>query len=296
MPLSPLLLFAGGFGLIVAGSALFTRSLERTVLRFFNDKSQGLRILGNISLSLPELLLPLIAFLAPGAGGSRVEAGTGAIFGSPLFLLLFLLPLSFFLKQQDIKSLARETPILLGGLLLALLLFNHSLFFRLPLALLLVGLYLWGILAPSDNNVPEEKTATSSPWSPLDALFITGGSLLMGGGSQLFLLGIDHLRASHGISPFWTSLILAPLATEAPEILTLLHFLKKRSLADGFSILWGSIHLQTTLSIALGLLASPWKSSHASISAGAILLLLLALLLLLSWTRRRPLPTTASRP
>ena len=227
MPLSPLLLFAGGFGLIVAGSALFTRSLERTVLRFFNDKSRGLRILGNISLSLPELLLPLIAFLTPGAGGSRIEAGTGAIFGSPLFLLLFLLPLAFFLKQQEIKSLARETPLLLGGLLLALLLFNHSLLFRLPLALFLVGIYLWGILAPSDNNVPEEKTENSSPWSPLDALFITGGSLLMGGGSQLFLLGIDHLRASHGISPFWTALILAPLATEAPEILTLLHFLKK---------------------------------------------------------------------
>ena len=287
MPLIPLLLLAGGFALIVTGSALFTRSLERTVLRFFHNKSQGLRILGNLSLSLPELLLPLIAFLAPGGGKSRVEAGTGALFGPPLFLLLFLVPLAFYLKPRESQSLAREIPLLLGGLALALFLFDRSLLFRLPLALFLAAIYLWGLLSAPEDADAQEEPEPASHWGPFDAISVGGGSLLMGGGSQLFLVGIDHLRASQGISPFWTALILAPLATEAPEILTLLHFLKRRSLSEGYSILWGSIHLQTTLSIALGLLASPWKGSEAARSAGESLLLILGALLLLSWRRSR---------
>ena len=289
MPHSPLFLLAGGFSLIVAGSTLFTRSLERTVLRFFNNKSQGLRILGNLSLSLPELLLPLIAFLTPGSGKSRVEAGTGALFGPPLFLLLFLVPLAFFLKPRESQILAREIPLLLSGLALALFLFDHSLLFRLPLALFLAGIYLWGLWSIPEEalqDVPEP----GSPWRPFDAISVIGGSLLMGGGSQLFLVGIDHLRSAQGISPFWVALILAPLATEAPELLTLLHFLKKRSLSEGHSILWGSIHLQATLSIALGLLASPWKGSAAARSAGESLLLILGALLLLSWRRSSQRP------
>ena len=293
MPHSPLFLLAGGFSLIVAGSTLFTHSLERTVLRFFNNKSQGLRILGNLSLSLPELLLPLIAFLTPGSGKSRVEAGTGALFGPPLFLLLFLVPLAFFLKPRESQILAREIPLLLSGLALALFLFDHSLLFRLPLALFLAGIYLWGLWSTPEEalqDVPEP----GCPWRPFDAISILGGSLLMGGGSQLFLVGIDHLRVSQGTSPFWSALILAPLATEAPELLTLLHFLKKRSLSEGHSILWGSIHLQTTLSIALGLVISPWKGSEAARSAGESLLLILGALLLLSWRRRSQHPRAPS--
>ena len=296
MPLSPFILLAGGFALIVVGSSLFTRSLERTVLRFFNNKSRGLRILGNLSLSLPELLLPLIAFLAPGAGKSRIEAGTGALFGPPLFLLLFLLPLALFLKQREIQSLAREIPLLLGGLALGLFLFGHSLLLRLPLSVFLTGLYLWGLLSTADHESSPGETEGGSTWGSLDALSLGGGSLLMGGGSQIFLSGIDHLRVSQGISPFWTALILAPLATEAPELLTLLHFLKKRSLSDGFAILWGSIHLQTTLSIAMGLVASPWRGSHAALSAGESLLLALGSLFLLSWTKNRTLPKTIPPP
>lgn len=290
MPQTPLVLLAGGFSLIVAGSTLFTRSLERTVLRFFNNKSRGLRILGNLSLSLPELLLPLIAFLTPGSGKSRVEAGTGALFGPPLFLLLFLVPLAFFLKPRENQILAREIPLLLSGLALALFLFGHSLLFRLPLALFLAGIYLWGLLSTPEDEAPQEVPEPGSPWGPFDAISVVGGSLLMGGGSQLFLVGIDHLRAAQGISPFWAALILAPLATEAPELLTLLHFLKKRSLSEGHSILWGSIHLQATLSIALGLLASPWKGSAAARSAGESLLLILGALLLLSWRRSSQRP------
>lgn len=283
---SPSVPLSGGFLLIVAGSALFTRSIEPTVARFFENRNQGLRILGNLSLSLPELLLPFIAFLTPGASPTRIAAGTGALFGPPLFLGIALLPLAVFLRRPQARVLAREGPLLAGGLGAALLLFDHSLPFRLLLALVLLALYVGGLLftpaSDADPLLPDDLPG----WRLSDGLFLGIGALLMGIGSHLFLAGIEMLRHTVGVSPFWTALLLGPIATEAPELLTLTHFLRKKSLPEAFSILWGSIHLQATLSIALGLLASPWTGSPAAYRAGLLLSGTLVALSLLGVLRR----------
>ena len=271
LPLPSGAVLAAGFFLIVAGSALFTRSLEATVERFFENRNRGLRILGNLSLSLPELILPLMAFLVPGAGRSRIDAGTGALFGPPLFLCLFLIPLTLFLGGPQARILLREIPFIVAGLAAALLLFGHSLLSRLLLALALSGVYLWGLLTAHETGESPETPSSPAPWSAKDGLSVAGGALLMAFGSHLFLSGIERLQENRGWAPFWTALLLGPLATEAPELLTLTHFLRKRSLTQSFSILWGSIHLQTTLSIAAGLLASPWAGSPEALQAGLIL-------------------------
>lgn len=282
----PTATLAGGFLLIVTGSALFTRSLESTVARFFENRNRGLRILGNLSLSLPELILPLIAFLTPGASRSRIDAGTGALFGPPLFLGLVLLPLAFFLHRPQARTIIREAPLLVTGLAAALLLFGHSLLSRLFLALCLLAVYLGGLFLTPGHEEGSETSGTQAEWGISDALFLGGGALMMGLGSQTFLSGIEALREIRGISPFWTALLLGPIATEAPELLTLTHFLRKRSLPEAFSILWGSIHLQTTLSVAVGILASPWLGSPGAIHAGFALGGLLGLLLLPAILRR----------
>ena len=282
----PTATLAGGFLLIVTGSALFTRSIESTVARFFENRNRGLRILGNLSLSLPELILPLIAFLSPGASRSRIDAGTGALFGPPLFLCLALLPIAFFLHRPQARSLAREAPLIVAGLSAAILLSGHSFLPRLFLALCLLALYLGGLLLTPGHGDNREAPESASGWGIPDALFLGGGAILMALGSQAFLSGIEALREIRGVSPFWTALLLGPVATEAPELLTLTHFLRKRSLPEAFSILWGSIHLQTTLSIAVGILASPWTGSPSAAQAGLALGGLLGILSILGYLRR----------
>ena len=286
----PTVTLAGGFLLIVTGSALFTRSLESTVARFFENRNRGLRILGNLSLSLPELILPLIAFLTPGTSPSRIEAGTGALFGPPLFLGLVLLPLAFFLSRPQARMLAREGPLLVAGLSAAILLFGHGLLPRLFLALFLLALYLGGLLLAPGHEENRLSPEAPTDWRISDAFFLGGGAFLMGLGSQAFLSGIESLREICGVSPFWTALLLGPIATEAPELLTLTHFLRKKSLPEAFSILWGSIHLQTTLSVAVGILASPWRGSSSATRAGLLLAGLLGILSLLGIRRRRRAP------
>lgn len=287
MPLPSLLPLTGGFVLIVAGSALFTRSIEKTAVRFFDNKNRGLRILGNLSLSLPELLIPLIAFLSPGKDPDTVLAGTGAIFGSPLFLLFFLLPLGLFLTLPELRTLRKEIPLLLTGVAGALLLFGHTILLRSLLALLLGGLYLYGVFSiPETQETPSKMEEAEAPWRTRDGLMVIVGALLMGVGSRVFLSGINLVKTSLGLSPFWTALVLAPLATEAPELFTLLHFLRRKHIPASFSILWGSIHLQITLSLALGLVVSPWTGSLGAITAGEVLLGVLGILFVFAWLRR----------
>lgn len=282
---SPMGLLIIGFALVVGGSSLFTHSLESTVARFFENRNRGLRILANLSLSLPELVLPLIAFLTPRAPTTRIEAGTGALFGSPLFLSLFLIPLSLFLAPPQGRTLFREIPLLILALGGAMALTGHPFWIRLLLAAGLCGLYLWGL---GSMEEAEEKTPDpSAPWRWTDGLFLAAGAGLMGIGSHLFLDGIDHLPEVLLLTPFWVALLLAPIATEAPELLTLTHFLRKRELAPTFSVLWGSIHLQSTLGIAIGLVASPWGASRETLHAGGALLSVLAFLFLVGVFRGR---------
>ena len=47
-----------GFSCLLLGSALFSHSAERLVHRLFRNRQAGSRILGNLSLSLPEAILP----------------------------------------------------------------------------------------------------------------------------------------------------------------------------------------------------------------------------------------------
>jgi cation:H+ antiporter len=268
--------------LIVLGSSLFTRSLEPTIEKFFQNKGMGLRLLGNMSLSLPELILPLFAFLAPGRGKTAIDAGTGALFGPPIFLFLFLLPLVSFLGKKSARILLKEIPLLLLGLGAALLLLGRGELPRLFLATILAGFYLWALLlVPPDEPDPRpeirEAPEGPAPYRLRDGAYVVAGTLLMTVGSHFFLSGIDLLSQNQGFKAFWIALLLTPLATEAPELLTLMHFLRKKSIHQSFSILWGSIHFQLTLSIASGLIASPWKSSGSTIQAGSALLGILVL-------------------
>jgi len=287
-----------GLLLIIAGSALFTRSIESTVERFFDNKGLGLRVLGNLSLSLPELILPLFAFLAPNVGSTAIDAGTGALFGPPIFLFLFLVPLVLFIGRPSIRTLLAESPVLFLGLALALLAMGKGMLLRLVLATVLTGLYLWTLLRlPSDQQEESEEprdNSTPPPFRIRDGIYLVAGTLLMTFGSHIFLTGIDLVSRHQGSRAFWIALVLTPFATEAPELLTLIHFLRKRSVLQSFSILWGSIHFQMTVSIASGLVASPWKPSASSFVAGSALLSFLVLSFTLGRIRRTVIRSRAS--
>lgn len=114
-------------------------------------------------------------------------------------------------------------------------------------------------------------------------MFLSGVALLLIG-PVLLLKGILGFGGSGGgETVFILSIILSSLSTESPEALSLFMLLKKRDIPAAYAILWGSIHFQLTVSLATGLILSPWIIQERHIAAGAVLIL--ALLLSTLWAR-----------
>jgi cation:H+ antiporter len=287
-----------GFLLVAVGSALFSHAAERLIGRFFSNRQLGARILGNVSLSLPEAVLPLFAFLSTdrnaGTGPDlSMEIGVGAVLGAPAFLLLVLWPLYLWhtrrhaLPSSRRRQLVREIPLLgaaLGGALLLGLL--NPPWLKVSGGILLLGLYvvLFFRIESHPGEPPETSAGdTASPGTDKedparigDAIAFLSGTGLILYGPDLFLSGLRELSGQeHAATPFLLSLFLSALATESPEMLALLIFLRKGERALGFDIVWGSISFQLTVSLSIGLFLSPWTLSGHHLILGALLLLVL---------------------
>jgi len=286
-----ILLASGGFLLILGGSILFSHSAEALTQKLFRNHSLGRRILGNISLSIPELILPLFSFLG-GSGEGRKDAGIGAILGAPLLLIAVLWPMMLFITRKspvpfsEKRQLSREAPILAAGLSLALLAGSFpSRTLHLSIGILLLFLYPAILFGIKGEELPEHSDNTQGQPAFLRTalLFLSGVTLLLIG-PILLLKGILRFGGSGGGEIiFILSIILSSLSTESPEALSLFMLLKKRDIPATYAILWGSIHFQLTVSLATGLLLSPWIIQERHIVAGAILIM--ALLLSTLWAR-----------
>ncbi len=271
-----------GFLLVLAGSALFSHSAETLTRRLFTNHSLGRRILGNLSLSIPELVLPVVSFLGGSAPG-RKEAGIGAILGAPLFLVAILWPVTLWVTRhepapkEEKKQLGKEAPLLAGGLFLALaagLTPSRPVHFIVAAFLLL--LYPAILLKLRTEDAPEEEGPEEGSSTVRQTLAFLAGAAFLFIGPVLLLKGILHSGESQGNgSIFLLSLLLSSLSTESPEALSLVMLLKKRQTASAYGVLWGSIHFQLTVSVASGLLLSPWTIEGRHLIAGGILIVAL---------------------
>ncbi|MHB1287326.1 MAG: hypothetical protein ACYCYP_12385 [Leptospirales bacterium] len=285
---------ASGFLFLLLGSALFSHTAERLVHRLFQNRQAGSRILGNLSLSLPEAILPLYAFLiqpAPSGPSSihsahfSMNIGVGAILGAPAFLLLALWPAYLWITRKvplvetRRTQLGRETPLLFFALAIALTAgVVPSRPFHLFVGCLLIGLYLGAffLIETPSNPTPDLPGEDSLPPSPADYLLFLVSIVLILVGPEIFLSGLNALGASLRSSlPFFLSMGLSALATESPEALALFFLLRRKERDLGFDIVWGSVSFQMTVSLSIGLLLSPWHLLKVHLLLGGTLLLAL---------------------
>lgn len=285
-----LFLLLAGFSLILAGSILFSRTAEQLVESLFRGHPIGMRILGILSLSLPEALLPLMAFWPPGEGLSRppdsspMDIGVGAILGAPSFLLLILWPLYLLRTRRPTGTtvrpgqLQREIPLLVFALGVALAAGETS---SARLHLLAAGLLLvlFTVSLFSTRTDPElsPTPVPATPFRPLrEVVLFLIASVLVVSGPRVFLSGLFAWQQTHpGPAPFWISMVLSALSTESPEALALFFLLRKGEREHGFDIIWGAISFQLTIPPAIGLAFSPWNLTLRHDVMGCLLLAVL---------------------
>ena len=96
-----------------------------------------------------------------------------------------------------------------------------------------------------------------------------GAAILTFAASRLFVVQLDALAPWLGIEPQLAALVIVPIATELPETLNAIIWVRQGK--DGLALanISGSMMIQATVPTSFGLFFTPWLLDRALLLAGA---------------------------
>ncbi len=285
----------GGILVIFAACELFVNSIEwlGRILRI-SENAVG-TVLAAIGTALPESMVTLIALVFSHGGAASEDIGLGAIIGGPLMLgtiaygAVGLTALASRKKRRlgtrmefDQRRVSRDVlwflmifAVAVGGSLIP----SHEI--KVLLALGLIGAYFAYVFAQLGEEAGEQRTLeplhfhrrVSAPDTWRVVLQVAIGTAGMIYGAHLFVDNLSVVAGSVGLAAVVLSMLLSPVATELPEVMNAVLWVRqgKEDLAIGN--VSGSMLVQSAIPCALGLAFSPWQlSSEPLLGVAAILL------------------------
>ncbi|MEO5574141.1 MAG: sodium:calcium antiporter [Gammaproteobacteria bacterium] len=290
--------------LILIAAQIFCDALEHLGERLKISEGVTGSLFAAVGTALPETLVPLLAIFA-GTDNISIneEIGVGAILGAPLMLSTLSLSLLavFTLKKRGINgSFTPEKTGLtrdLNFFLLAFLLAAVALFIphdfsavRTGIAFSLVLVYFVYIMltlrASAQLVQKGHGTATQAPMflcrlglpdnTAVTLLQLLVGLGLLVAGAKGFIHGVEEAAPIIGISALLLSLLIIPLATELPEKVNSILWIRKGKDTLAFGNITGAMVFQGTLLPAIGVMLTPWEARY-EVLFGILITLLAAL-------------------
>jgi cation:H+ antiporter len=102
------------------------------------------------------------------------------------------------------------------------------------------------------------------------------GLALLVAGAKGFIHGVEDASGLLGISPLLLSLLIIPIATELPEKVNSILWIRKRKDTLAFGNITGAMVFQGTLLPAIGIMLTPWEPRQ-EVLAGIVITILAAL-------------------
>ncbi|MDA0737577.1 MAG: sodium:calcium antiporter [Nitrospirae bacterium] len=272
--------------LILIGAEAFTNALEHLGQRLGISEGVTGSIFAAVGTALPEAMVPIVAVLASSASlETRHEVGVGAILGAPLMLstlTLFLMGMfaahsrgwnSFF--RPEPTGLRRDLHWFLFAFVLATIAIFVPVEWRVIRVTLAIGLtlsYMIYIMLTirASRELVEQGHGTEADHPlflsrlhlPENHVTITMqlllGLALIVGGAKGFVYGVEHLAAWLGISTLALSLLIVPVATELPEKVNSILWIRRGRDTLAFGNITGAMVFQGSLLPALGVMLTPW--------------------------------------
>src|SRR5574340_353640 len=297
---------------ILIAAEVFTNALEHLGERLKISEGVTGSLFAAVGTALPETMVPLLAIFA-GTADTHLneEIGVGAILGAPLMLSplsLFLMSLAVLKKRSLQGHLAPERSGLTRDLNFFLFAFSLSavaLFvphevpiIRVTLAIAMVLIYFVYILLTlrasaslvKDGHATEAGgrmllTRIGLPENmPVILAQLALGLALLVAGAKGFILGVEGASTLLGISPLVLSLLIIPIATELPEKVNSILWIRRHKDTLAFGNITGAMVFQGTLLPAIGIMLTPWVPQR-EVLAGIVITLLAALWLRLILSR-----------
>jgi len=283
---------------IYVACELFVNGVEWIGHRFdLGQKTTG-TILAAFGTALPESVVTLVA-VAFGVGAAQKQIGVGAALGGPLVLstiayavvgwtlLMCRRSLRTATADKDFRALSRDQAwflaIFVFKLGLGLIAFAWKPWLGIAF-LAAYAVYVWqearGEQGEAEGELEPLKFAPKAEHPPtiLAVLQTTLAVVVIFFASKVFVGQIDVLGRSLGLPPQLLALLVSPVATELPETLNAIIWIRQGKIRLALANISGAMMIQATVPSALGIFFTSWMLDPALIVAGGVTLVAIAAL------------------
>ena len=286
---------------ILVAAEVFTNALEHLGEKLGISEGVTGSLFAAVGTALPETSVPLLALLAGTQNAAtNEEIGVGAILGAPLMLAtlsICLMAVAVLRSRGANGHLRPERTGLARDLNFFIIAFSfaavamfvpHSLsVVRYGLGFCMVMIYFVYVMLTlrASKALVEEGHATEAGGDMFlcklglpNNMVVISIQLLLGlallvAGAKGFINGVEEASHLLGISALLLSLLIIPIATELPEKVNSILWIRKGKDTLAFGNITGAMVFQGTLLPAIGIMLTPWEPRR-EVLLGIVLTLL----------------------
>jgi cation:H+ antiporter len=298
------------FAVMVAGAVVFTNAVEWAGVRLDLGHGAVGSVLAAVATAMPESLIPIVAIIQGKQGG---QIAVGAIVGAPFLLATLAMAVCGAAAlvwrarrgsarlRLDRHATARDLLVVLLALPVAIAI---GLLGAPPLrfvgAAVLVagyGVFTWKtiIQARREGGGAEPAslyfdTTKHDPPNTFQIVAQTVASLgVLVGAAELFVGCVEHLARGLGADALILTLVIAPLATELPEKLNSVTWVRQGKDTLAVGNITGAMVFQSMPLVAFGMVFTDWRLTAPALLAmvaalGGAALSLIAVLRARRWS------------
>jgi cation:H+ antiporter len=270
---------------ILIAAEVFTNALEHLGERMGISEGVTGSLFAAIATAMPESMVPLLAFTVDNGGGHadvHTDVGVGAILGAPLMLstlTLCLMALSVVRRrgsggilQPEKTGLTRDLNFFLGSFSLATLALYTPGWHAVIAVLLLLLYFIYVLLTlrvsaqlvEAGHGTEADRAMFLCRLGLPDHMLIVLVQLGLGLGLLIigakgFIQGVEEAATHLEISVLLLSLLIVPVATELPEKVNSILWIRRRKDTLAFGNITGAMVFQGSILPAIGLLMTPWQ-------------------------------------
>lgn len=272
---------------ILIAAEVFTNALEHLGEKIGISEGVTGSLFAAVGTAMPETSVPLLALLAGTQNmATNHEIGVGAILGAPLMLAtlsLSLMAISVWKRRGSEGHLRPERTGLIRDLNFFIFAFAfatvamyvpHTMSaVRYAIGFVMVMIYFVYVMMTlrASKALVEDGHATEADSDmflckiglpnkmPVIVIQLLLGLGLLVAGAKGFINGVEEAAQLLGISALLLSLLIIPIATELPEKVNSILWIRKGKDTLAFGNITGAMVFQGTLLPAIGIMLTPWE-------------------------------------
>ncbi len=300
-------LFLLSAGVIYFACEYFVNGIEWLGHRLRLGATATGTVLAAFGTALPESAVTFVAVML-GKSPAQRDIGVGAALGGPLVLATVayaVVGLALWGNHRRLQRgdrlvkvehgrLARDQRWFLGIFVVKFALGLVAFAIKPWLGVLFLAayaLYVWRELRDGDT-APEEEQLEPLKFRPESAdpalswvlLQTVMALLVIAWGSHTFVQQLEHIGVALNLSPHLVALVLSPVATELPETVNAIIWVRQGKERLALANISGAMMIQATVPSALALFATPWMFDAPLVAAGVVTMLAI---IYLWWLFRR---------